>query len=195
MLLNNLRGIKTTSMIYANSEQEALAIVINRYKELPDEQREYARHKAKCTAEWQGATKEARAFNKKALSAMWAAEYDIKLAKKAADASLTPYTPPTFLEVATAFKPLVYFIVCAGGVVWTGAVVFQFAIGAGKHALAIGQAYGGWVVLGVFGALLVSMLPKIEWTRSGSGQQTTHEKFEQETLYQKTSYEKTTTNG
>lgn len=191
---NNLLVIKTTSMIYANSEQEALAIVINRYKELPDEQRVYARHKAKCTAEWQGATPEVRAFNKKALAAMLTAEYDMKLAQKA-EANLVPYTPPTFMEVVVAFRPLVYFIVCAGGVTWMAAVVFQFVVGAAKHALAIGQAYGGWVALGGFAALLVSMLPKIEWTRSGSSQQATHEKYEEETFYQKKSYEKTTTNG
>lgn len=173
-----------------------MAILINRYKELPDAQREYARHKAKCNIEWQGSPKEVRAFNKKALAAMWTAEYDMKLAKKAAEnASLAPYTPPTFLEVATAFKPVVYFVVCAGGVTWIAAVVFQFVVGSAKHALAIGQAYGGWLVLCGFACLLASLLPKTEWTRGGSDQQITHEKYEEETFYQKKSYEKTTSNG
>lgn len=180
-------------MIYASSEQEALAIVINRYKELPDEQRVYARHKAKCTAEWQGATREVRAFNKKALAAMWSAEYDMKLAKKA-EANLTPYTPPTFLEVALAFRPLVYFVVCAGGVTWLAAAIFQFIVGSVKQVAVLGQTYGGYLVMGGFGALLLSLIPKPKWTRN-EPKQTTHETFEQKTFYQETKYEKTTTNN
>lgn len=172
------------------TEKEALQVLIVKYMTLTDAEREYARHKTKCMVEWQGAPPSARAFNKKVLAAMWSAEGDLKLAASV-KSSIEPYTPPTFLEVAGAFKPIVYVIVCAGGVLWLGAVILQFIAGAAKQALAIGQAYGGWVVLGCFACLLLSMLPKIEWTRSGSGQ-TTHEKYEEETFYQKKSYEKTT---
>lgn len=181
------------SMTYVQSETEAIQVFVLRYKELPEQQRQYARHKTKCLSVWQGTTPQVRAFNAKLLAALHVAEGDLRLASKHT-ADIEPFKPPTFVQVALWFRPIVYFIVCAGGVVWLGLAVVEFIKGTLIGVGALAKEYGGYLLGGGLAAFLLSQLPKIEWSAS-QPKQTTHEKFEQETFYQKTSYEKTTTNG
>lgn len=184
-------------MTYANNETEAIQVLVLRYKELDDKQRDYARHKTKCLSVWQGAKPETRKFNGKLLSALIVAEGDLRLAKKSVDGgSMEPYTPPTFLEVAMFFRPVVYIIVCLGGIAWLIGAMIAFVKGTMVAVGAFATAYGGWLFGGALIAALLSTLPKIEFTKK-QDKTVTIEEWEKETLfYQREAYKKTTsTNG
>ena len=165
-------------------------MVVLRYKEMPEAQREYARHKAKELSVWQGTTPQTRQLNAKLLTAMITAEYDLRLASKQAT-GMAPIQPPTFSDVAKWFRPVVYFVVCAGGLGWLVVGIVSLIKGTATAVSAFATEYGGYFFGGIIGIVLLRELPKIRWGR-GEPQSTTHEKFEQETFYQKTSYEKKT---
>ncbi len=171
-------------------ETEAIAAFVRRYKEMPDAERQYALHKTECLSVWQGTTSHVRKFNAKLHTALSTAERDIQLAQKAeAHSSVQPVTVPTFIEVAKGFRPIVYFVVCLGGVSWLAVAIVSFLKGTAMAVTAWATTYGGWIFGGVLGTILLLELPKIKLRRE---EPTTTEKFEQETFWQKTSYEKTT---
>jgi hypothetical protein len=170
-------------------ETEAIVAFVLRYKEMPEQDRQHALHKTKCLAEWRGTTPETRRFNAKLHAALYSAERDIKLINKAAANAVQPIAMPTFVDVINGFLPIVYFVICLGGVSWLAVAIVSFLKGTAMAVTAWATTYGGWIFGGVLGAILLLELPKIKFCRD---EPTTIEKFEQETFYQKTSYEKTT---